>query len=66
MKVTNSKSIAIQLKVFRIFNMGSIELFDKASRTGAEKPLSYSLCEAKPCKQGYLNKINLYSFIINI
>ena len=48
MKVTNSKSIAIQLKVFRIFNMGSIELFDKASRAGAEKPLSYLLCEAKP------------------
>ena len=66
MKVTNSKSIAIQLKVSRIFNMGSIELFERASRTGAEKPLSYSLCEAKPCKQGNLNKINLYSYIIKI
>jgi len=48
MKVINSKSNTFQLSVSRIYKRGSADVFRKASRTGAEKPLSYLLCEAKP------------------
>lgn len=48
MKASNSNSIAIQLRLSRIYNRCSSELFERASRTGAVRPLSYLLCEAKP------------------